>query len=77
MTPDTINNVTALGAILFATLALAILILRTDARLERRLERLEVGQDALRERMARIEGLFAGFTRREVGNVSKATSGPP
>ena len=28
-------------------------------------------------RMARIEGLFAGFTRREVGNVSKATPGLP
>ena len=77
VTPDTINAITVLGAILCATLALAILILRTSARLERRLERLEVGQDALRERMARIEGLFVASTRREVGNVSSATPGPP
>lgn len=77
MTPDTINTITVLGAILCATLTGAILILRTGAKLEKRLERLEVGQHALRERMARIEGLFVAFTRREVGGVSSATPGPP
>ena len=69
--------VTLLGTILGATLALATLIFHTSARLERRLERLEVGQHALRERMARIEGLILGYTRRGVVDVSSATLGPP
>ena len=43
--------------------------LRTDARhmesrLNARLDRLEQGQADLRERMARLEGVIEGFTKR-------------
>lgn len=43
--------------------------LRTDARrmedrLNARLDRLEQGQAELRERMARLEGVIEGFTKR-------------
>ena len=43
--------------------------LRTDARhmenrLNARLDRLEQGQSELRERMARLEGVIEGFTKR-------------
>ena len=62
----TLDTITIFISILGATLALATLILRTSARLEGRIERLEIGQADLRERMARLEGLFEGFTRREV-----------
>ena len=78
MTPATIaTTVILLGTILGATLALATLILRTSARLERRLERYEVGQSNLRERMAKIEAMFEGFTRRERGATASAAPGPP
>lgn len=43
--------------------------LRTDARhmenrLNARLDRIEQGQSELRERMARLEGVIEGFTKR-------------
>ena len=43
--------------------------LRTDvrhmeSRLNARLDRLEQGQSELRERMARLEGVIEGFTKR-------------
>ena len=71
MTLDTITIfISLLVTILGATVALATLILRMSARLEGRIERLEIGQTDLRERMARLEGLFEGFTRREGGAAS-------
>ena len=52
-------------AIIIATAALAGLILASTARLGTRIDR--VGRDVagLRGRMARLKGLFEGFTRRE------------
>ena len=71
MTLDTITIfISLLVTILGATVALATLILRMSARLEGRIERIEIGQADLRERMARLEGLFEGFTRREGGAAS-------
>ena len=69
MTPDTLATVTILGAILASTLALVLLIIHAGARLERRLERYELGQAKLLESMARLEGLLERFTRRE-GNAN-------
>ena len=69
MTPDTITTVAILGAILASTLALALVIIHSGARLERRLERYELGQSKLLESMARLEGLFERFNRRE-GNAN-------
>ena len=62
----TLDTIAILISILGATLALATFMLRLVTRLEGRIERLEIGQADLRERMARLEGLFEGFTRREV-----------
>ena len=70
----TLDTITFFISILGATVALATLILRTSARLEGRIERLEIGQADLRERMARLEGLFEGFTRREGGTTTGAAS---
>ena len=69
MTPDTLATVTTLGTIFASTLALVLLIIHTGACLERRLERYELGQSKLLERMARLEGLFERLTRRE-GNAN-------
>ena len=72
--PVTLDTITILISILGATIALATFILRTSAHLEGRIERLEVGQADLRERMARLEGLFEGFIRREGGATASAAS---
>lgn len=75
MTLDTITIlISLLVAILGATVALATLILCTSARLEGRIERLKVGQGDLRERMARLEGLFEGFTRRDGGPTTASAA---
>ena len=76
MTPDTLATVTILGAILAFTLALVLLITHAGARLERRLERYELGQAKLLECMVRLEGLLERFTVRRQGGVSNAASGP-
>lgn len=52
-------------AIIVATAALGALILTTTARLGQRIDRVDRDVADLRERMARLEGLFEGFTRRE------------
>lgn len=52
-------------AIIVATVALGALILTTTARLGQRIDRVDRDVADLRERMARLEGLFEGFTRRE------------
>ena len=52
-------------AIIIATAALAGLILTSTARLGTRIDRVDRDVADLRERMARLEGLFEGFTRRE------------
>jgi len=65
----TLDTITILISILGATLALATFMFRLVTRLEGRIERLEIGQADLRERMAKLEGLFEGFTRRE-GNAN-------
>ena len=51
-------------AIIIATVALAGLILASTARLGTRIDRVDRDVAGLRERMARLEGLFEGFTRR-------------
>ena len=51
-------------AIIIATAALGALILTTTARLGQRIDRVDRDVADLRERMARLEGLFEGFTRR-------------
>lgn len=61
----TLDTITILISIIGATVALATFIFRLITRLEGRIERLETGQAHLRERMAKLEGLFEGFTRRE------------
>ena len=52
-------------AIIIATAALGALILATTARLGQRIDRIDRDVADLRGRMARLEGLFEGFTRRE------------
>ena len=52
-------------AIIIATAALAGLILASTARLGTRIDRVDRDVAGLRGRMARLEGLFEGFTRRE------------
>ena len=52
-------------AIIIATVALAGLILASTARLGTHTDRVDRDVAGLRERMARLEGLFEGFTRRE------------
>ena len=52
-------------AIIIATAALGALTLTTTARLGQRIDRVDLDGADLRERMARLEGLFEGFTRRE------------
>ena len=52
-------------AIIIATAALAGLILTSTARLGTRIDGVDRDVAGLRERMARLEGLFEGFTRRE------------
>ena len=52
-------------AIIIATAALAGLILASTARLGTRIDRVDRDVADLRGRMARLEGLFEGFTRRE------------
>ena len=52
-------------AIIIATVALGALILATTARLGQRIDRIDRDVADRRERMARLEGLFDGFTRRE------------
>ena len=52
-------------AIIVATAALGALILTTTTRLGHRIDRVDRDVADLRERMARLEGLFEGFTRRE------------
>ena len=52
-------------AIIIATATLGALTLTTTARLGQRIDRVDLDVADLRERMARLEGLFEGFTRRE------------
>ena len=52
-------------AIIIATAALAGLSLTSTARLGTRIDGVDRDVAGLRERMARLEGLFEGFTRRE------------
>ena len=52
-------------AIIIATAALAGLILASTARLGTRIDRVDRDVADLRGRMARLEGLFEGFPRRE------------
>ena len=54
-----------LVAIIIATATLGPLILTTTARLGQRIDRVDRDVTGLRERMARRQGLFEGFTRRE------------
>ena len=69
----TLDTITILISIIGATVALATFNFRLITRLEGRIERLEIGQAHLRERMAKLEGLFEGFTRRE-GSASASTA---
>ena len=50
-------------AIIIAAAALAGLILSTTHRLGQRIDRVDRDVADLRERMARLEGLFDGFTK--------------
>lgn len=59
-------------AIIASAVALGALILTTTARLGQRIDRIERDVADLRERMARLEGLFEGFTRREAGAADPA-----
>ena len=59
-------------AIIASAAALGALILTTTARLGQRIDRIERDVAELRERMARLEGLFEGFTRREAGAADPA-----
>ena len=52
-------------AIIIAALSLGGLILSTTHLLGQRIDRVDRDMADLRERMARLEGLFEGFTRRE------------
>ena len=52
-------------AIIASAAALGALILTTTARLGQRIDRIDRDVADLRERMARLEGLFEGFARRE------------
>ena len=52
-------------AIIIAALSLAGLILSTTHRLGQRIDCVDRDVADLRERMARLEGLFDGFTKRE------------
>ena len=52
-------------AIILATAALGARILTTTAQLGQSIDRMDSDVADLRERMAWLEGLFEGFTRRE------------
>ncbi|MDE0435597.1 MAG: hypothetical protein OXH92_16445 [Bryobacterales bacterium] len=52
-----------LVAILAVGVTIAGLILNSQRAISQRLDRLEQGHSDLRERMARLEGLFEGFTK--------------
>ena len=61
-------------AIIVATAALGALILTTTARLGQRIDRVDRDVADLRERMARLEGLFEGFMRREPATPGTGTA---
>ena len=61
-------------AIIVATAALGALILTTTARIGQRIDRVDRDVADLRECMARLEGLFEGFTRREPATPRTGTA---
>ena len=54
-------------AVISVGVALGGLMLNGHARINRDIRTLQEDVSDLRERMARLEGLFEGFTRREAG----------